>query len=168
LYGFDFNWDWTQDPKESQHSICDVIVSTAPTRFSVDFKVPTRFSDILIKKTKSLRNCRLRKWISDLFVVPQNQVYKFFFNYLIKFFLWEKQNIDLFSYRLKFGKSNILLKISKVQDNLQSFNDFWIIFFCPKIRCSSVEKFKIFIDFSVPLNSALIKICSFLNGLFTR
>jgi hypothetical protein len=33
LYGFDI--DRTRDPKESQHSICDVNVSTVPTRFSM-------------------------------------------------------------------------------------------------------------------------------------
>jgi hypothetical protein len=33
LYGFDFNWDWTWDPKESLHSICDVNISTVLTRY---------------------------------------------------------------------------------------------------------------------------------------
>ncbi len=33
LYGFDINWDWTRDTKESIHSICDINVSTVPTRF---------------------------------------------------------------------------------------------------------------------------------------
>jgi hypothetical protein len=34
LYGFDINWDRTRDPKESQHSICDINVSTVPTRLN--------------------------------------------------------------------------------------------------------------------------------------
>jgi hypothetical protein len=33
LYSFDINWDSTQDPKESIHSICDVNVSTAPPTY---------------------------------------------------------------------------------------------------------------------------------------
>ncbi len=38
LYGFEINWDWTRDPKESQHSICGANVSTVPTRFSKEIK----------------------------------------------------------------------------------------------------------------------------------
>jgi hypothetical protein len=30
LYSFEINWDWTRDPKESIHSICDVSVFTVP------------------------------------------------------------------------------------------------------------------------------------------
>jgi hypothetical protein len=33
LYSFDINWDWTQDPKESIYSICDVDVFTAPPMY---------------------------------------------------------------------------------------------------------------------------------------
>jgi hypothetical protein len=36
LYGFDIESDRTRDPKESQHSVCDVNVSTVLTRFSKD------------------------------------------------------------------------------------------------------------------------------------
>ncbi len=41
LYGFDINWDWTQNPKESQHSICGVNVSTAPPRYHGSHQILT-------------------------------------------------------------------------------------------------------------------------------